>query len=119
SLESGRRCARLPVIPTAGPFGPPSSSLDEETMMRDRTMRIQPHGGIIRHRARCLAGAAALVVPLAAVPPAAAQQGDAPAPTNEQAGILLPDGFQATMFHDGVGRARHLVVRDDGTVYVR
>ncbi len=33
-------------------------------------------------------------------------------------GITLPDGFCATVFADGVGRARHLTVSDRGDVYV-
>ena len=33
-------------------------------------------------------------------------------------GLRLPPGFRATVFAEGVGPARHLVVRDDGTVYV-
>ena len=37
----------------------------------------------------------------------------------EQGGIRLPAGFVATVFHDGVGRARHVAVRDNGDVYVR
>jgi glucose/arabinose dehydrogenase len=32
--------------------------------------------------------------------------------------ISLPDGFEATVFHDGLGKARHIVVRDNGDVYV-
>jgi glucose/arabinose dehydrogenase len=34
------------------------------------------------------------------------------------AGITLPAGFCATVFADGLGRTRHIVVRDDGTVFV-
>lgn len=34
-------------------------------------------------------------------------------------GLALPDGFAATVFHDGVGRARHLAVTPDGIVYVK
>ncbi len=32
-------------------------------------------------------------------------------------GIRLPKGFRVTVFADRLGRTRHLVVRDDGTVY--
>jgi glucose/arabinose dehydrogenase len=32
--------------------------------------------------------------------------------------ILLPDGFTATVFHEGLGKARHMAVRDNGDVYV-
>ncbi len=34
-------------------------------------------------------------------------------------GLALPGGFEATVFHDGVGRARHLAVTSEGTVYVK
>lgn len=33
-------------------------------------------------------------------------------------GITIPDGFQATVFADNIGRARHIVVRDNGDVFV-
>ena len=33
--------------------------------------------------------------------------------------IVLPDGFAALLVADGVGKARHLVVRDNGDVYVK
>ena len=33
--------------------------------------------------------------------------------------LALPQGFEATIFHDGVGRARHLAVTSDGIVYVK
>ena len=50
-----------------------------------------------------------------------------PAPTPARAntgsagngGLALPDGFEAVVVHDGVGRARHLAVTDDGIVYVK
>lgn len=34
-------------------------------------------------------------------------------------GLALPGGFEATVFHPGVGRARHLAVTRDGIVYVK
>ena len=34
------------------------------------------------------------------------------------AGLLLPHGFSATVFADGIGRARHIVVNANGDVYV-
>ena len=40
-----------------------------------------------------------------------------PAPTNDR--LALPGGFESTVFHDGVGRARHLAVTADGIVYVK
>ena len=30
----------------------------------------------------------------------------------------LPDGFEATVFHEGLGKIRHIAVRDNGDVYV-
>ncbi|MEQ8689735.1 MAG: PQQ-dependent sugar dehydrogenase [Pseudomonadales bacterium] len=32
--------------------------------------------------------------------------------------MLLPSGFQVTVVADGIGRARHLAVRDNGDIYV-
>jgi hypothetical protein len=32
--------------------------------------------------------------------------------------ILVPDGFTTTVFHPGLGPARHMAVRDNGDVYV-
>jgi hypothetical protein len=32
--------------------------------------------------------------------------------------IRVPDGFRATVFHPGLGSARHLAVRGNGDVYV-
>ena len=34
-------------------------------------------------------------------------------------GLALPDGFEAVVVHDGVGRARHLAVTEEGIVYVK
>ncbi len=33
-------------------------------------------------------------------------------------GITVPDGFSATIVHEGVGPARHMVIRDNGDIYV-
>jgi glucose/arabinose dehydrogenase/mono/diheme cytochrome c family protein len=41
-------------------------------------------------------------------------KGDCPAP---DAGLTLPPGFCATVFADGLGHVRHMVVGADGTVY--
>jgi glucose/arabinose dehydrogenase/mono/diheme cytochrome c family protein len=38
--------------------------------------------------------------------------------TGDDSGLTLPAGFCATIFADGIGHARHLVVSADGTVYV-
>ncbi|MBV9498444.1 MAG: PQQ-dependent sugar dehydrogenase [Acidobacteriaceae bacterium] len=51
-------------------------------------------------------------------------QSDSPKPTNSQscsnddAGLKLPAGFCATVFADGIGHARHMVVSPTGVVYV-
>jgi glucose/arabinose dehydrogenase/mono/diheme cytochrome c family protein len=37
---------------------------------------------------------------------------------NDDASLTLPPGFCATVFADGIGHARHLVVAPDGVVYV-
>lgn len=60
--------------------------------------------------------AAALALPLAAAPAAAQEAGPA---GPEQAGILLPPGFEASVFADDLGRARHVAVAPNGDVYVR
>jgi glucose/arabinose dehydrogenase len=60
--------------------------------------------------------------PLAFSGPAFGQAGqlalgdDTPADTD--AGIRVPAGFDAQVFADGLGRARHIAVRDNGNVYV-
>src|SRR5690606_40509331 len=41
------------------------------------------------------------------------------APVDEDAGIRVPEGFDAQVFADGVGRARHIAVRDNGDVYAQ
>src|SRR5579859_6787523 len=37
---------------------------------------------------------------------------------HDDSGLKLPSGFCATIFADGVGHARHLVVAPNGVVYV-
>lgn len=37
---------------------------------------------------------------------------------NDDSGLILPPGFCATVFADGVGHARHVVVAPNGVVYV-
>src|ERR1700690_4580470 len=37
---------------------------------------------------------------------------------NEDSGLKLPAGFCETIFADGIGHARHLVVAPNGVVYV-
>jgi glucose/arabinose dehydrogenase/mono/diheme cytochrome c family protein len=49
--------------------------------------------------------------------PAAARSGAAACPENDS-GLKLPPGFCASIFADGIGHARHLVVAPNGVVYV-
>jgi glucose/arabinose dehydrogenase/mono/diheme cytochrome c family protein len=49
----------------------------------------------------------------------ATQPATEPAGAPTTGGLTLPGGFEATVFHDGVGRARHLAVTADGIVYVK
>jgi glucose/arabinose dehydrogenase len=43
---------------------------------------------------------------------------DEATPVDEDAGIRVPEGFDAQIFADGIGRARHIAVRDNGDVFV-
>ena len=49
-------------------------------------------------------------------PPASAPSSAA---SSRNGGLVLPDGFEATVFHPGVGRARHMAVTPDGIVYIK
>ena len=49
--------------------------------------------------------------------PAEAQSAAAACPKNDS-GLTLPPGFCASIFADGIGHARHLVVAPNGVVYV-
>ena len=49
---------------------------------------------------------------------AAAQTATATACPKNDSGLKLPPGFCATIFADGIGHARHLIVAANGTVYV-
>jgi glucose/arabinose dehydrogenase/mono/diheme cytochrome c family protein len=56
---------------------------------------------------------------LAAIASAACRSPALPPGSPGNGGLALPDGFEAVVVHDGVGRARHLAVTDDGIVYVK
>jgi glucose/arabinose dehydrogenase/cytochrome c5 len=68
---------------------------------------------------------AALIVTFAvglmAWPPGESKLGS-PTPSqacpNDDSGLMLPSGFCATIFADGIGHARHMVVAPNGVVYV-
>jgi glucose/arabinose dehydrogenase len=47
-----------------------------------------------------------------------AKQTKSPSCPNDDTGLTLPIGFCATVFADGIGHARHLVVSPSGLVYV-
>src|SRR6202041_3247092 len=49
--------------------------------------------------------------------PAEARSATGACPENDS-GLKLPPGFCATVFADGIGHARHLVVAPNGVVYV-
>lgn len=42
-----------------------------------------------------------------------------PAGDADNGGLFLPDGFQAVVVVDSIGRARHLAVNDNGDIYVK
>ena len=67
-------------------------------------------------RCRTPLPAALLVVALA---PACSRAPTLPAGSPDNGGLALPDGFEAVVVHEGVGRARHLAVTPDGDIYVK
>jgi glucose/arabinose dehydrogenase/mono/diheme cytochrome c family protein len=74
-----------------------------------------------RSQNRLLYRIAALGCFIALVVPCAGRAADDPATGScpgDDSGLTLPAGFCATIFADGVGHARHLVVAKNGVVYV-
>ena len=65
----------------------------------------------------CL-GTVYMVGPASAQTPAKPTQDTNHACPHDDSGLKLPAGFCATIFADGVGHARHLVVAPNGVVYV-
>lgn len=47
------------------------------------------------------------------------QQQNLPQGDKENAGLFLPDGFEALVVVDSIGRARHLAVSETGDIYVK
>lgn len=73
---------------------------------------------MIRHP--LLASAACLAIVACSEPQdttTAADTETAPASAPASAGIVLPEGFAATVFADDLGATRHLAIRSDGVVY--
>lgn len=72
----------------------------------------------VRNLATALLAAAAM----AAIPAAGAANAGAAAANSacpgDDSGLILPPGFCASIFADGIGHARHLVVSPEGVVYV-
>ena len=60
----------------------------------------------------------ALIVGILAAATACGRQRLPPASPNN-GGLVVPDGFEAAVLHEGLGRARHLAVSGDGIVYVK
>jgi glucose/arabinose dehydrogenase/mono/diheme cytochrome c family protein len=78
---------------------------------------------VIRSQNRLLCGTAAMAACCAiSFPSTPGRAADAAANARscnaDDSGLTLPAGFCATVFADGIGHARHLVVTDDGVVYV-
>lgn len=66
--------------------------------------------------AALLTGSLALITASHGAPAAPAPGGDTCNPP--ETGITLPPGFCATIFADAIGHARHMVMSEDGTLYV-
>jgi len=73
-----------------------------------------------RSRNHLLLGAAVLAAcgAIALAVPGEGRAADAAACPNGDSGLTLPAGFCATVFADGIGHARHLVVSEAGVIYV-
>jgi glucose/arabinose dehydrogenase/mono/diheme cytochrome c family protein len=64
---------------------------------------------------------AAMLAPLSLAAPAANAEAPPAAKStcaNDDSGLTLPPGFCATVFADGIGHARHMVVAPNGVLYV-
>jgi glucose/arabinose dehydrogenase/mono/diheme cytochrome c family protein len=64
------------------------------------------------------AGAAFCVIALGLPVSGRTAEASASSCKGDDSGLTLPAGFCATIFADGIGHARHLVVADNGVVYV-
>jgi glucose/arabinose dehydrogenase/mono/diheme cytochrome c family protein len=72
------------------------------------------------HVVRPTVNAARVLCALLAVTPLAACRAPALPPGSPgNGGLELPDGFDAVVVHEGLGRARHLAVTHDGIIYVK
>src|SRR5580692_3998903 len=78
------------------------------------SLRFKYLGSLMGVLAALCAGSA----PALAQSPSAIPQPSGTACPQSDSGLKLPAGFCATIFADGIGHARHLVVAPDGVVYV-
>jgi glucose/arabinose dehydrogenase/mono/diheme cytochrome c family protein len=92
--------------------------------MRSPALFRIPSFSISSFRILCsIAAALGVIALVSAVGPTAAHTGlssaqAASACPSDDSGLKLPPGFCATIFADGIGHSRHLVVAPDGVVYV-
>ena len=92
-------------------------------MSGDRQARRGRAGRKLARVRRSMLGASVILGPLALGSGAAFGQADQFAlgedtAVDEDAGIRVPEGFDAQVFAEAVGRGRHIAVRDNGDVYV-
>jgi glucose/arabinose dehydrogenase len=88
------------------------------------TSMQRPRQGRGRSLGRHCSGLASVAVIALLTAPGAALAVEAPFERDPEAapgeaGLQLPEGFVAEVVHEGVGRARHIAVRDNGDLYVR
>src|SRR3984893_2464657 len=88
-----------------------SNCLGDPTMLSSCPCRVL--GSVIALFGACYAGGSWA----AAQSPSNAQRASVACPKDDS-GLKLPAGFCATVFADGIGHARHLVVAPNGVVYV-
>jgi glucose/arabinose dehydrogenase/mono/diheme cytochrome c family protein len=81
-------------------------------------MRIQQSQNPLISSAAALAAYCAIALALPAAGRAADAAASAKPCTGDDTGLALPAGFCATVFAEGIGHARHLVVSESGVVYV-
>ncbi|HEY0802941.1 MAG TPA: PQQ-dependent sugar dehydrogenase, partial [Steroidobacteraceae bacterium] len=81
-------------------------------------MRIQQSKNPLFLSAAALTAYCAIALALPAAGRAADAAASAKSCAGDDAGLTLPAGFCATVFAEGIGHARHLVVSESGVVYV-
>ena len=108
SLE--RCCAGAPCPTNRAPWPRPArDALHDPHRWRNDPMIDRRHPGLATVGRAGLVGLSVLGVALAA---------GAATTTTRDVMPTVPDGFTIEVVHDGVGPARHMTVRSDGTIYV-